>query len=393
MFMEFPKETKKPIEGVEEIAGAIDFSGFLGSHDINNALENNPSMNLSMVLEDEFRGNIELRPQEQFEKPQGNSTLLDSAEVPVEPAEDGETGAEAGRGDSEPSQVSREEKKRIMKRARRKRIAMTKKLARLSTNQNGHGSQGTDASSIRTKEAEPSNPQPSGSAKHAAKRGRGTPGEIPKTKRVRRHEETQPGLSSFAEATRKNLVMSITPLDLDDNPLRATNGDCEYIMKMMEKYIAKYNPKINIKGLFIRGDNLQIKGSNQKTLDVVKSVVCPLKGPGDNLSGYQCLGPGDRPPLTTYGVWVRDPVPATEMFMKLLRDANPWIKPEQLIVKTVIPKSKGPNSPGSTILVGVTSEIKAELEKRKFKFNYGCGRFAFFGTKSKGQPDRGGETP
>ena len=90
--------------------------------------------------------------------------------------------------------------------------------------------------------------------------------------------------------------------------------------------------------------------------------------------------PEDRPPLTTYGVWVEKPVPKIAEFIGLLWDANNWLNPSKLAVKAEIPKGRG-----TTFLVGVEPEIKAELEKRKFSLRYGAGRTAHFKEKPKGQ--------
>ena len=60
-------------EDVEKITEAYSFSGFLTSSELTIAHETNPSMNLSMVLEDESRGK---KSQEQLEEPQAHSSLL-----------------------------------------------------------------------------------------------------------------------------------------------------------------------------------------------------------------------------------------------------------------------------------------------------------------------------
>ena len=89
-------------EDDEEIAEASEFFCFLSASDINRDLETFPCMNLSTVLEDESNVNIELCSHVHFEELKGNSTLLDSVEVSVELAEDGETGAKAGREGYDP---------------------------------------------------------------------------------------------------------------------------------------------------------------------------------------------------------------------------------------------------------------------------------------------------
>ena len=185
-----------------------------------------------MILEDESSGDInqptevEVRSQEQVEESQANSTLLESEEVPDEPAEVGETGTEADKVGSEP--IDSKEKKRNKRRLARQRRALTVKLSKLSTDPNRQGILGTEASGSRTKEAGPSNPQPSGSAdSNAEKRGRSSPGENPGAKRARQ-EDTRPGPHSFLEATRKDIVLFITPLDPEGNNIRATASDSVY---------------------------------------------------------------------------------------------------------------------------------------------------------------------
>ena len=379
-------------EDIGEIAGASNFSGFLNASDINKALETNPALNLSVILEDESSGEtnqpteVELRSQEQIEEPQANSTLLESVEVPDEPAQVGETGTETGKVGPEPTDSK--ERKRIKRRLARQRRVLTEKLSRLSTDPNRQGILGTEASGSRTKEAGPSNPQPSGSADSTAeKRGRSSPGENPGAKSARQ-EDTRPGPPSFLEATRKDIVLSIIPLDPEGNIIRATASDRMFIMEKIEQYIASKNPNINIIQFSLWGNTLKMKCLNQKTLEVVKRLVAPLKGPRSNLQGYQCLGPEDRPPLTTYGVWVEKPVPSKVQLIGLLRDANDWLNPKKLVVKATIPKEKG-----TTFLMGVEPEIKAELEKWNFKLHYGVGRTAHFRVKPKGQQRGEREAP
>ena len=122
-------------EDIGEIAGVSNFSGFLNASDVNKALETSPALNLSVILEDESSGDtnqsteVELHSQEQVEEPQANSTLLESVEVPVEPAEDGETGTETGKVGSEPTDSK--ERKRTKRRLARQRRVLTEKLSRL----------------------------------------------------------------------------------------------------------------------------------------------------------------------------------------------------------------------------------------------------------------------
>ena len=321
--------------------------------------------------------------------PQGNSTLLDSAEESVVLDEDGATEADAEREGSEPTQISRKQKRRNRQRLYRQRKKMTDQLSKLSTNPTGQGNHDSAASGSTIAEAEPRNPLPLGPADSiAAKRGRPSPGENPESKRVRRREETHPGLPSYSETTRMNLVLSIIPLDSVGNKIKATAGDKKFIHKMIERFIAEKNPKIDVAGLsFNKYGDLILTGHNQKTLEVVKTVVCPLKGPGNNLKGYLCLAPEDKPPLTTYYVWVKDPVVTNIQFINLLKDKYNW-DPRKLTVKSTIPKPGG-----STFVIGVESEIKTELEKLNFNLRYGVGRTAIFNVKSKRQPTRGGEAP
>ena len=389
--LSLPSTSFSPFISTEEmgaIAEAPNFSGFFTASEIKNAIGPNPSMNLSLVLENETNGNI-LRSQEQFEEPQGNSTLLDSAEESVELVEDGDTETLAGREGSKPTQVSKEEKKRIRQRLYRQRKKMTDRLSKLSTDTNGQGNQDSAASGSTIMEAEPRNPQPLRQANSiAAKRGRTSPGENPETKRVRRREETQLGLSPYLETTQMNLFLSIIPLDSGGNRIRATGGDQKFLMKVIEQFISDKNPKIDIAGLSFKDGDLQLKGRNQKTLEVVKKMVCLLKGPGNNLNGYLCLAPEVKPPLTTYYVWVKNPLITKKQFINLLKDVNSWIDPKKLTVKSDIPKQGG-----STFVVGVEMEIKTELEKKDFVLRYGVGRTAIFKEKSKGKLTRGGEAP
>ena len=91
------------------IAEAPNFSGFLTASDIENAIENNTYMNISLGMEDVTDGNI-LRSQEQFEEPQGNSTLLEPAEVSVELVEDGNSESPAGRVGPVPAQTKQQKR-------------------------------------------------------------------------------------------------------------------------------------------------------------------------------------------------------------------------------------------------------------------------------------------
>ena len=389
-------------EAVIKIAGVHDFSGFLKASDLNKALESNPSMNLSMAVEADIEGNIEQSTQDTeldaqnqapLDEPLANSTVLDPAEEPDEPAMVGETGtaAEFEQVDGpnvNPTVLDKRERQRIRKRLARQRRALTRNLAKLSTNPNGQGNQGSGASGNRNEGAGPSNPQTPGSVKPRVKRGRDSPGVTKTEVKRARQEQARPGQSSFVEATRKGLVLTITPLDSDGNLIRAIEADRLIIMKEIEQYISLNRPNINITGCSLRGDSLIIRCLNQKTLETVKGVVSPLRDPRSNLQGYQCLGPGDSPPLTVYGVWVEKPVPTRVMLLKLLRDANNWLNLKTMVVKAEISKEKG-----STFLVGVEPEIRTELGKRNFQLHYGVGRTAHFRPKSKGQSRGGDQAP
>ena len=395
--MHMDLNTSIPTEAVKEIAGAQNFCGFLSAEVINQALEADPSMILTEALEG--------TNQDQLEKPLANSTILVEPEVE--------------------NKKQRLRKKRLVRRQRKR---MTAQLAALSTDEtNGQSTQEAVASGSSTQgamprvnkpgSAEPSarqsgtaNPGPSpngqgtsgavaggsstqgaksegtkpGKAEPSGKRGRSSPGDRPESNKRKRQEDPLSGQLSFLEATRKDLVLSITPLDSDGNQTRATAGDKQFITEKVEQFIVSKNPRINILDFFLWGETLKMRCLNQRTLRVVREMVSPLKGPRGNLQGYQCLGPEDRPPLTTYGVWVQAPVLTKSQFVGLLRDANDWLNPRKLAVKAVIPKTGG-----STFLIGVEPEIKVELERRKFRLPYGAGRTAHFKVKPKGQPVRG----
>ena len=379
-------------EDVERITEAYSFSGFLTSSELRIAHETDTSMNLSMVLEDGSRGDIQ---QEQLEEPQAHSSLLEPAEGSSEPAKANEP---AKAGEVDPEAVEAKLKKRRNRRhLSRERAKVTKKFSELSTGQDGQGNSGSEASGSGTGGAK-SKPvglepvercgrysptaqnQPSGSAEPAEKRGRSSPGENTESKR-KRQEDIPPSRPSFLEATRRDIVLSITPLDSKGDQIGATPRDKAFIQQTIEQLILRKKPQVNITEFLYQRNQIKVTCLNQKTLEWVKSVVSPLKGPRGNLQGYQCLGPSDRPPLTTYGVWVQKPVPKKAEFIEFLKDANNWLNPSKLVVKADIPKEGG-----TTFLVGVEPEIKAELEKRHFKLRYGAGRVAHFKGKPKGQP-------
>ena len=176
-------------EDVERITEAYSFSGFLTSSELRIAHETDTSMNLSMVLEDGSRGDIQ---QEQLEEPQAHSSLLEPAEGSTEPAKANEP-AKADEVDPEAVEA-KINKKRLRRRLSRKRVKLTKKFSELSTGQDGQGNSGSEASGSGTGGAkskpvglEPverrgrysptAKTHPSGSAEPAGKRGRSSPGE------------------------------------------------------------------------------------------------------------------------------------------------------------------------------------------------------------------------
>ena len=349
-----------PLEAIGEIAGSKDFSGFLTASELAQALESDPSANLSVAVENKSQGNIDHllgddRPQGELEEPQANSTLID----PI---------------------VDKSAAKRAKRSLYRKRKRMYRSLSKLTTNPpNGEGN--------HDPEAGPSGTQPPGSDRPpAAKQGTGSSGETPEPKRPRQGD-SPPDRPSYAEASSRAIFISIVPLDSEGNDVRATLGDKHFLVEKLEEFIARSGPNINITEFSLRGESLRLGCLNQRTLESVKRVVCPLKGPRGNLQGYRCLGPGDRPPLVTYGVWVGKPVPKKTQLVAILKDANNWINPKKMVVKAEIPKQ----GKGSTFLIGVEPEIRAELERRNFKLQFGVGRTAHFKAKPKRHQNREGE--
>ena len=353
------------LSAIEEIAGSKDFSGFLTATELSRTLESNPSAVFSMAAENKTQGEIDHLPegdrhQIELEEPLANSTLVEQAK------------------EGSKSSVPASSGKRRRQRLNRQRRRMQAKLTKLSVKPNGDGSQ--------VPEAGPSSTQPPVHDSLSAKRQKaGNSGETPEPKRPR-HGGSPPESRSYAAASRRALFLSIVPLDSAGNDVRPTLGDRIFIVSKLEEFIARTSPNINITEFSLRGEYLRIGCLDQRTLDSVKSVVCPLKGPRGNLQGYRCLGPGDRPPLVTYGVWVEKPVPKKSQLLVLLQDANTWLNPKKMVVKAVISKEKG-----STFLIGVEPEIRMELLRRNFKLQYGVGRTAHFKAKSKDQQTRAGE--
>ena len=132
-------------EDVERITEAYSFSGFLTSSELRIAHETDTSMNLSMVLEDGSRGEIQ---QEQLEEPQAHSSLLEPAEGSTEPAKANEP-AKADEVDPEADEA-KIKKRRIRRRLSRERVKLTKKFSELSTGQDGQGNSGSEASGSGT---------------------------------------------------------------------------------------------------------------------------------------------------------------------------------------------------------------------------------------------------
>lgn len=360
------KSIKTPLtlDAIEEIAVSKDFSGFLTASELSQALGSNPSAVFSMAAENKTQGKIDHlpddRPQIELEEPLANSTLLEQAKE--------------GCKSSVPVSSGKQRRRRL----NRQRKRMQARLAKLTVKPNGDGSQ--------VPEAGPSSAQPPDDDNLSAKRQKtGNSGETPEPKRPRQGGSPPEG-RSYAAASRRALFLSIVPLDSEGNDIRPTLGDKHWIVSKLEEFIARTSPNINITTFSLRGEHLRIGCRDQRTLDSVKSVVCPLKGPRGNLQGYKCLAPGDKPPLVTYGVWVERPVPKKSQLLVLLKDANPWLQPKKMVVKAVISKEKG-----STFLIGVEPEIRMELLRRNFKLQYGVGRTAHFKAKSKGHQTRAGE--
>ena len=361
------KSTSKSfsLEAIEDIAGSKDFSGFFTASEISQVLESNPSAVFSMTAENETQGKIDHplegdRPQTELEEPLANSTLVEqdkeesNSSVPV---------------------ISAKQRQR---RAYRKRKAMQAKLNRLTLKPNGDGSQVPEAGPSSAK-------SPVHDSLSAKRQKTGNSGETPEPKRPRQGGSPREK-PSYAAASRRALFLRIVPLDSEGNDISPGPDDRNFIVAKLEDFIVRTSPNIIINEFSLKGDHLRLSCLDQRTLDSVKSVVSPLKGPRGNLQGYRCLGPDDRPPLVTYGVWVAKPVPKKNQLIALLKDANSWINPMKMVVRAEIPKEKG-----STFLIGVQPEIRMELLRRNFKLHYGVGRTAHFKAKSKGQQTRADE--
>ena len=178
---------------------------------------------------------------------------------------------------------------------------------------------------------------------------------------------------------------------MNGNTIGAVADDRTYIMEMIERKITSGTPKVVIKNIYRQGLGLKIDCLGPNALDFVKRVISPLKGPSKitNRKGYQCLGPGDRPPIKVYGVWAEKPILTKQKFVELIMHANEWIKPHMFHVVKACHKKIGGDTKGVTFLVGVTPELKAKLEGCNFKISYGAGRVAHFKDKPKPKGNRG----
>ena len=288
--------------------------------------------------------------------------------------------------------------KRAKNRRRRQAKHLVSQFDRLSTSQpiNLPGCSGTaskrgrnSSGSNKTDHTEP-----------AQKRGKGDAvlnlgrGNSPKNNSKQEGDDREgplPGRLSFAEAASKSVSLVVTPLDLNGNTIGAVADDRTYIMEMIERKITSGTPKVVIKNIYRQGLGLKIDCLGPNALDFVKRVISPLKGPSKitNRKGYQCLGPGDRPPIKVYGVWAEKPILTKQKFVELIMHANEWIKPHMFHVVKACHKKIGGDTKGVTFLVGVTPELKAKLEGCNFKISYGAGRVAHFKDKPKPKGNRG----
>ena len=232
--------------------------------------------------------------------------------------------------------------------------------------------------------AQASEPKTGGGTADAAKHSAGSSSANSKLESGERsQEEPPPSRPTFAEAVGRNICLMVIPLDTNDNQVGAVADD-RIFMEMIENNIIKA-PNVRIKNIRRKGLGLEIECLGPGSVDFVKGVISPLKGPRSvkNRKGYLCLGPGDRPPLKIYGVWVERPILPKKSFVELLKHANEWLKPHPLHIIRVCRKEVGGETKGATFLVGVEPELKAELEKRNFKLHYGAGRTAQFKEKPK----------
>ena len=221
----FPKRieinVKIPNSAVREIAEDPDFSGFLSAESINGALTVNPSLNLSMVVEDDPEGKTKqpteriVRSQERLGEPQAHSSILVPEEEPVDATE-----LLAGSDSGLP--VDERESKRTSRKRKRQRLRARKQLvtsmARLSTSEPSTSSQTPVTERQRAEAATTGVKHNSGNADTIAnKRGRSSPEDLnPNSKRVRKGGH--PDQPSYAAAA-KELVLTATPLDMDVNPM------------------------------------------------------------------------------------------------------------------------------------------------------------------------------
>ena len=135
---------KLPSLAVRETAEDPGFSGFLSTESINGALTVNPSLNLSVVVEDDPEGKTKqpteriVRSQERLGEPQAHSSILVPEEEPVDATE-----LLAGSDSGLP--VDERELRRTRRKLRRQRLRARKQLvtsmARLSTSEPSTSSQ------------------------------------------------------------------------------------------------------------------------------------------------------------------------------------------------------------------------------------------------------------
>ena len=343
--------------------------------------------------------------------PLAHSTPLGKpAENLADSAKTEEAESEAG------SQLDKAARKKAKRRRHRVKKRLISQLARLSTGQNGGNSHGLETpgsqqdmgvksktipESSRTASKRGRNSSgnnKSGHSEPAQKRGknandsnsgRGNSPENNSNSEGRNQEGPPPGRPSFAEAAKKSVFLVVTPLDLKGNIIGAVAEDKTYIMEMIERNITSKTPKIV--NIHKQGLGLRIECLGPRAIDFVKGVISPLKGPSKltNRKGYQCLGPGDRPPFRVYGVWTEKPILSKSKFVELILNANEWIKQHMLHVVKACHKKIGGDTKGVTFLVGVTPELKAKLEECNFSLNYGAGRVAHFKDKPKPKGNRG----
>ena len=420
-------------EEVSTISKSHGFSGFLTASQIIQATTAVASTDPGLALETQRSGNlqpsgVEVPNSELAIGPVVLSTPLGGpADGPTEPAKAGQLGPEAVRSpelmggplahstplgkptknladsakaeeaESEAgSQMDKAARKKAKRRRHREKKRLISQLAKLSTVQNIPESSRTASkrgrNSSGNNKSEHSEPAPKrGKNDNDPNSGRGNSPENNSKAEGRDQEEPPPSRPSFAEAAKRSVCLVVTPLDLKGNTIGAVAEDRIFIMEMIEKNITSGTPKIVIQNIKKQGLGLRIECLGPEALDFVKGVISPLKGPSKltNQKGYQCLGPGDRPPFRVYGVWAERPILSKSKFVELILNANEWIKQHMLHVVKACHKKVGGDTKGVTFLVGVTPELKAKLEECNFRLNYGAGRIAHFKDKPKPKGNRG----